>query len=119
MKPDNRAGLFLLVTGLLVAGAAHAQPTVKVGLIAEFSGGFTQGKQIQNGIKAYMSQHGDTVAGRKVEVIVRDTKGPAPETAKRLAEQLINEEKVDFLAGFGMTPNAMAVASVASEARKP
>jgi branched-chain amino acid transport system substrate-binding protein len=104
---------------LLVSGTAYGQGTIKVGLIAEFSGGFTQGKQIQNGIKAFIKEHGDEVAGKKVEIVVRDTKGPQPEAAKRLASELINQEKVDFLVGFGMTPNALAAASVATEAKKP
>src|ERR1700745_2538165 len=108
MKLFARTAVALAV---ILSPSAHAQgnQTVKVGLIAEFSGGFTQGKQIESGIKAFMKEHGDTVAGKKVEVIVRDTKGPQPDVAKRLASDLIDQEKVDFLAGFGMTPNALAV----------
>jgi branched-chain amino acid transport system substrate-binding protein len=86
-------------------------------VIAEFTGGFEQGVQIQNGIKAY-TKHGDH-RREAVELIVRDTKCSAPETAKKFAEELIANDKVDFLAGFGMTPNAMAVAPVATQAKKP
>ena len=104
---------------LIAMPMAYAQDnTIKVGVIAEFSGPFADyGAQIEAGMKAYMKQHGDTVAGRKVELITRDTKGPAPEIAKRLAQELITRDHVQFLAGFGLTPNAMAVAPVVSEAR--
>jgi branched-chain amino acid transport system substrate-binding protein len=99
---------------------AAAQNPIKVGVIAEFSGPFAAyGEQIEAGMKAYMKQHGDTVAGRKVELITRDTKGPAPDVAKRFAQELITRDKVHFLAGFGLTPNAMAVAPVATEAKVP
>ena len=100
--------------------AAAAQNTVKVGVIAEFSGPFAAyGQQIEAGMKAYMKQHGDTVAGKKIELITRDTGGPAPDVAKRFAQELITRDKVQFLAGFGLTPNAMAVAPVVSEAKVP
>src|SRR5713101_8564124 len=102
------------------AGAARAEGTIKVGLVAEFSGPFAgYGKQIQNGIKAYMKQHGDTVAGKKVELVLKDTTGPSPEIAKRLAQDLITHDKVDFIAGFGLTPNALAVAPLATQAKTP
>jgi len=94
--------------------------TIKVGVIAPFSGPFADyGKQFDAGVKAYQKIHGDTVAGRKVEVIVRDTGGPSPEVAKRLAQELVTRDKVDFLAGFGLTPEAMAVADIATQAKKP
>jgi branched-chain amino acid transport system substrate-binding protein len=105
---------------MLVALPVAAQQPVKVGVIAEFSGPFSDyGAQIEAGMKAYIKQHGDTVAGRKIELITRDTKGPAPEVAKRFAQELITRDKVQFLAGFGLTPNAMAVAPVVSEAKVP
>jgi branched-chain amino acid transport system substrate-binding protein len=104
----------------LTALSAQAQETIKVGLIAPFSGPFADyGKQMEGGIKAYMKQHGDKVAGKKIEIIVRDTTGPVPELAKRHAQELIVRDKVDFLAGFGLTPEAMAVAPIAQQAKKP
>jgi len=110
----------LLSAASLAAQAAPVQETIKVGLVAEFSGPFARyGTQMHNGIKAYMKQHGDTVAGKKVEIIVRDTTGASPDIAKRLAQELITRDKVDFLAGFGLTPNALAVAPLATEAKKP
>ena len=107
-----------LVTALS-STVALAQ-TIKVGVIAPFSGPFADyGKQFDAGVKAYQKIYGDTVAGKKVEVIVRDTGGPSPEVAKRLAQELVTRDKVDFLAGFGLTPEAMAVADIATQAKKP
>jgi branched-chain amino acid transport system substrate-binding protein len=105
---------------LLGGAAAHAQQTVKIGVVAEFSGPFADyGTQIVNGMKTYLKLHGDTFGGRKVEIVTRDTTGPAPEVAKRLAQELITRENVDILAGFGLTPNALAVAPIDAEAKKP
>jgi len=105
---------------LACAPAAWAQDTIKIGVIAAFSGPFADyGKQMEGGIKAYMSQYGDTVAGKKIQIIVKDTTGPAPEVAKRLAQELVVRDKVDFLAGFGLTPEALAVAPIAQQAKKP
>jgi branched-chain amino acid transport system substrate-binding protein len=106
-----------LGVGLL---AQAAENTIKVGLVAPFSGPFADyGKQMEGGIKAYIAQHGSTVAGKKIEILVRDTTGPAPEIAKRLAQELVTRDKVDFLAGFGLTPEALAVAPLAEQAKKP
>ena len=100
--------------------AANAEEAIKVGLIAPFSGAFADsGRQMDLGIKAYLKLHGDRVAGKKVQVLLKDTTGPVPEVAKRLAQELVVREKVDFLAGFGLTPEALAVADVATQAKKP
>ncbi|HEY0989434.1 MAG TPA: ABC transporter substrate-binding protein [Kofleriaceae bacterium] len=94
--------------------------TIKLGLIASFSGPFADvGKQIENGMKAWMKEHGDTVAGKKIEILRRDTTGPVPDVAKRLAQELVTRDKVDFLVGFGFTPEALAVAPVATEGKTP
>src|SRR5712691_8421215 len=104
----------------MLAPIVQAEDTIKVGVLAEFSGPFADfGQQISNGIKVYMKEHGDTVAGKKIEVIYKDTTGPAPDVAKRLAQELVTRDKVQFIAGFGLTPNAMAVAPVATEAKVP
>jgi branched-chain amino acid transport system substrate-binding protein len=100
--------------------AVSAQQPVRIGVIAPFTGpaaGF--GKQIEGGMRAYLKQHGDTIAGRKIELLIRDTGGPNPEVAKRLAQELVTRDKVDFLAGFGYTPEAMAAAPIATEAKTP
>jgi branched-chain amino acid transport system substrate-binding protein len=104
----------------LAAAAASAQVPVKVGVIAEMTGAQAEyGLQITNGMKLYMHEHGDTVAGRKIELIIKDVGGPNPDVAKRLAQELVTRDKVDFLAGFGFTPNAMAAAPIATQAKAP
>jgi branched-chain amino acid transport system substrate-binding protein len=106
-------------SALALLPAAHAAEPVRIGLIAPFSGSFADyGKQMEGGVKAYQKLHGDTVAGRKVQVIMKDTTGPAPDMAKRLAQELVVRDKVDMLAGFGLTPEALAVAPVAEQAKK-
>jgi branched-chain amino acid transport system substrate-binding protein len=111
--------LVALSITMLCSMGAVAQ-SIKVGVIAPFSGPFADyGKQFDAGIKAYQKVHGDSVAGRKIEVIVRDTGGPSPEVAKRLAQELVVRDKVDFLAGFGLTPEALAVADIATQAKRP
>jgi branched-chain amino acid transport system substrate-binding protein len=97
-----------------------AAGTIKLGLVASFSGPFADvGKQIENGMKAWMKEHGDTVAGKKIEILRRDTTGPVPDVAKRLAQELVTRDKVDFLVGFGFTPEALAAAPVATEGKTP
>jgi branched-chain amino acid transport system substrate-binding protein len=104
----------------LPVSPAQAADTIKVGVIAEMTGAFADfGQQMTTGAKAYMKEHGDTVAGKKIELIVRDVGGPSPDVSKRLAQELVVKDNVDFLAGFGLTPNALAVAPIATEAKKP
>ena len=121
MNRFKRSMQWLLIAVLLPACAlVYAQGTVKIGVVAEFSGPFADyGGQILAGMKTYLKQHGDVYGGKKIELIVKDTTGAAPEVAKRLAQELVTQDNVDILAGFGLTPNAMAVAPVATEAKKP
>lgn len=114
--------LRILLTALAAAIAlpAIAQESVKIGVILPMSGPFANyGKQIENGIKLYMKEHGDKVAGKKIELLLKDDTGPAPEVTKRHAQELIVKDKVDMLAGFGLTPNGLAAAPLATEAKKP
>jgi len=98
---------------------AQAQETVKIGLIVPMTGGqASTGKQIDNAIKLYMKQKGNTVAGRKIEVIVRDD-AAVPDNTKRAAQELIVNDKVSFIAGFGVTPAALAAAPLATQAKVP
>jgi branched-chain amino acid transport system substrate-binding protein len=117
-----RKSLFGLLSATALAVTmtqAGAQDTIKVGLILTLSGQFADaGIQLQNGVKTYMQQHGDTVGGKKIELIVKDSGGPAPDVAKRLAQELIVRDKVDILAGFVLTPNALAASDVSAEAKK-
>ena len=108
-----------LALALLSSGPAGAQDTVKIGIINEYSGQFADtGAQIDHGIALYMKQHGDTVAGKKIELIRKDTGGIAPDIAKRLAQELVVRDHADIFAGFSLTPNALAAADVSAEAKK-
>src|SRR5215472_11792530 len=112
-------GLAGLALGLCCAGAVHAEDTVKVGLIISYSGQFADtGNQMDNAIKLYVKQHGDSVAGKKIEFIRKDTGGIAPDVAKRLAQEAIVRDQADILAGWILTPNALAAADVSAEAKK-
>jgi len=112
-------GLCGLAAALVAVSPAHAQGTVKIGLILPYSGQFADtATQMDNAIKLYVKQHGDTVAGKKLEFIRKDNGGIAPDVSKRLAQELVVRDKVDILAGFVLTPNAMAVSDVATEAKK-
>ena len=109
------AGLALALLG----GAASAEDAVKIGVIISYSGQFADtGAQMDNGIKLYMKQHGDTVAGKKIVLIRKDNGGIAPDVAKRLAQEAIVRDGADILAGFELTPNALAVGDVSAEAKK-
>jgi branched-chain amino acid transport system substrate-binding protein len=111
--------LLILAAAVAAAFPAYAQQTIKIGLILSSSGQFADAAvQLDNGIKTYMKQHGDTVAGRKIEIIRRDTGGVAPDVAKRLSQELVVRDKVDMLAGYVLTPNAMAGGDVSAEAKK-
>jgi branched-chain amino acid transport system substrate-binding protein len=99
--------------------AALAQGTIKIGVILPFSGQFADfATQMDNGIKLYMKQNGDTVAGKKIEIIRKDTGGVAPDVATRLAQELITRDNVDILAGNLLSPNAIAISKVSAEAKK-
>jgi len=102
------------------AGPARGAGVIKVGVIAELSGPFADmGKKIEDGIQLYLKEHGDTVAGKKVEIVVKGVNGAAPEVARRLAQELVTRDRVDILTGFGLTPNALAATEVATAARRP
>ncbi|HTZ03422.1 MAG TPA: ABC transporter substrate-binding protein [Xanthobacteraceae bacterium] len=103
---------------LTAAGGASAQD-VKIGFILPMTGQQqSTGKQEAAAAKLWMAQHGDTVAGKKVQLIIRDD-GAIPDNTKRIAQDLLVNEKVNFLAGFGITPSALAVAPLATEAKVP
>jgi branched-chain amino acid transport system substrate-binding protein len=109
----------VLAAAVLAAAPVPAQETVKIGVILSYSGQFADAAtQIDNGIKLYMKKHGDTVAGKKIEIIRKDTGGIAPDVAKRLAQELITRDKADIITGFALTPNALAAADISAEAKK-
>jgi branched-chain amino acid transport system substrate-binding protein len=118
MKRFMLASAALLAAGLM-SGAANAQGTLKIGLIMPYSGQFADtATQMDNGIKLYIKQHGDKVAGKKIEFIRKDVGGIKPDVAKRLAQELVTRDKVDILAGFVLTPNAMAAGAISQQGKK-
>jgi branched-chain amino acid transport system substrate-binding protein len=102
---------------LMMPTASWAQDTVKIGLILPMTGQqASTGKQIKAAVDLYMAEHGNTVAGKKIEVILKDD-AAVPDNTKRLAQELIVNDKVAVVAGFGITPTALAVAPLATEAK--
>jgi branched-chain amino acid transport system substrate-binding protein len=109
----------IALTLLISATVASAQGALKIGLLLPMTGPFTStGRQVEAGAKLYMQQNGDTVAGKKIELILKDDGGVADST-KRLAQELIVRDKVSVLAGFGLTPLALATAPLATQAKVP
>src|SRR6476469_3601801 len=122
-KMLSRGAVGMAIAGaigsILVVAPAQAQETVKIGLILPMTGGQAYpGKQIDNAVKLYMQQKGDTVAGKKIEIILKDD-AAVPDNTKRLAQELIVNDKVNFIAGFGVTPAALAAAPLATQAKIP
>ena len=111
------------VVAVLLCAAAPASfgqaNTFRIGLILPLTGPFAStGKQVEAGARLYMAQNGDTVGGKKVELIVRDDTG-TPDVTKRIAQELVVDAKVNVLAGFGLTPLAFATAPIATQGKTP
>ena len=103
-----------IIAGVAAVRPAQAEDTVKIGLIVPMTGGqASTGKQLDNAVKLYMKQHGDTVAGKKIEIILKDD-GAVPDKTKTAAQELIVNDKVSVIAGFGVTPAALAAAPLAT-----
>jgi branched-chain amino acid transport system substrate-binding protein len=109
----------LALSGVLGGSVAWAQDSFKIGLILPMTGPFAStGKQIEAAARLYMAQNGTTVAGKKVELIVKDDTA-APDVTKRLAQELVVNDKVQVLAGFGLTPLALSTAPIATQSKTP
>lgn len=120
MKRLLSQALAAIACMLAAATGFAAEAPFKIGLITPMTGPFAStGKQHEVGARLYMEQHGDEVAGRKIQLIVRDDGGVQPETTKRIAQELIVKENVNVLAGFGLTPLAFAAAPIATQAKIP
>lgn len=103
----------------LGCSVAIAQETVKIGVILPYSGPFADAaNQLQAGIDLYIQMHGDEVAGKKIEILRKDTGGPNPDVAQRLAQELVVRDQADILAGFALTPEALGAAEIADQAKK-
>jgi branched-chain amino acid transport system substrate-binding protein len=112
------AGCLAVAAAALGAGSAAAQDTIKIGMVMQMTGpNAAGGREISAAAKLYVAQHGDSVAGKKIELIFRDD-ASIPDNAKRLAQELIINDKVSLLAA-GITPSAMAMAPIATEAKVP
>ena len=116
----STAAAALALNAGLQPGTASAQASpFKVGLLLPMTGPFAStGRQIDNGVRLYMAQFGDKAAGRPIQIILKDDTG-APDITKRLAQELVVNDKVDVLAGFGLTPLALATAPIATQAKIP
>jgi branched-chain amino acid transport system substrate-binding protein len=112
------AGCLAVAAAALGAGSAAAHDTIKIGMVMQMTGpNAAGGREISAAAKLYVAQHGDSVAGKKIELIFRDD-ASIPDNAKRLAQELIINDKVSLLAA-GITPSAMAMAPIATEAKVP
>jgi branched-chain amino acid transport system substrate-binding protein len=112
-----QAAIALALAG--AGGLAAAQDAFKIGLILPMTGQqATTGRQIEAAAKLWMAQNGDTVAGKKVQLIVKDD-GSVPANTRRLAQELVVNDKVNVLAGMGITPSALAVAPIATQSKTP
>ncbi|MDR1968833.1 MAG: DUF4131 domain-containing protein, partial [Burkholderiaceae bacterium] len=112
---------FLAAALALAGGAAFAQSApLRIGLIATYSGPYADyGRQFDAGVALWLKEHGGKIAGHAVEIVKKDNAGPAPDTAKRLAQELIVRDKVNVLTGLDFSPNAYAVAPIATQAKVP
>ena len=109
------AGL-TIVAALGGPGRAAAEDTIKIGLVMPMTGALAApGREVVDGVKLYMAQHGDVVAGKKIELIVKDD-GTSPDNSKRLAQELIVSDKVAIL-GAGSSPAALSMAPIVTEAK--
>jgi branched-chain amino acid transport system substrate-binding protein len=119
----QRATVALAIVALAGASvpATAQQGPIKIGVVLSYSGGdnVTLGKMSDAAMAAFMKEHGDSIAGRKIEIVKRDDGGIAPETAKRLAQELIVQDHVDLLIGASYTPNAIAMAGISTQAKVP
>ena len=115
----SAAAAIALSTGLTVLPAVAQDNVFKIGLILPMTGQqATTGRQIEAAARLYMAQNGDTVAGKKVQLIIKDDTS-LPDVTRRLAQELVVNEKVNVLAGMGITPSAMATAPLATQSKTP
>lgn len=118
IRPTPIIRAVALVTMALFGSGANAEPSIKIGLIMPMTGALaSNGKQIVAAAKLYMQQHGDSVAGKKIELIVRDD-GTLPDMSKRITQELLTNEKVDIIGG-GITAGIMAIAPLVTETKTP
>ncbi len=120
MKKRSFLNLAASVAAIVAIQPAFAQDnTFKIGLVLPMTGQqASTGRQIEAAAKLYMAQNGDTVAGKKIQLIIKDDTS-VPDVTKRLAQELVVNDKVNVLAGFGITPSALATAPIATQSKTP
>ncbi len=116
----GRGALAALILVAAIGSASADETPLKIGLVGSFSGGAAQwGVSVDAAFAAYQKQHGDTIAGRKIEFLRRDTGGANPDVVRRLVQELISRDKVEMIAGMEFTPNALAAAGLSTQAKVP
>jgi branched-chain amino acid transport system substrate-binding protein len=119
MKRRRFTSLAVALAAFAASVPGLAQDAFKVGLILPMTGQqATTGRQVEAGVRLYMAQNGDTVAGKKIQLIVKDDTS-LPDMTRRLAQELVINDKVNVLAGFGITPSALATAPIATQSKTP
>jgi len=109
-----------ILAALACISSSYAQEPLKIGLIGTYSGPYADyGRQFDAGVGLYLKEHNGKIAGRTVEIIKKDTAGPAPDASKRIAQELVVRDKVQILTGLDFSPNAYAVAAIATQAKIP
>ncbi len=112
--------LFFFVLALLLAPSSIFAATVKIGIILPYSGPNAQiGQQLDRGMELYVKLHPNELGGHKIQLIKRDSTGPKPDVAKRLAQELITRDKVDIIGGIVYSNNALAIAGLSKKAKVP
>jgi len=110
----------MLAAALALAAAGASAQTVKIGFITSYSGmNGNLGPYMKRAVRLYLKQHEQELGGVKVELLTRDDTGPNPDKARQLAQELVVRDRVNLLAGVIFTPNAMAMAPIATEAKVP
>jgi len=115
-RARNLATRLLLISGLLIASPAFAQEVIKIGLPMPLTGVLAAvGRQAVAGVRLYIAQHGDIVAGRKIQLIVKDDTS-VPNVSKRIVQEMITNDKIAIIGG-GLTPNVLAIAPLVTESK--
>ena len=118
MKKTVGFACAMAIAGMMSVPAAA--DVIKVGVIGTMSGPYALfGQNFKYGIEAWVAEHGNKVGDHEIEFVYRDEESPNPAKSKALAQELIVKEKVQYLAGFYFTPDAMAAAPLLEESRTP
>jgi len=105
---------------LLATRTRAASAPFRIGFLGSYTGiSASSGPEFDTAMDLVLKQRGDTIAGRKVEILKRDSTGPAPDVVRRLAQELVVRDKVDIITGIDFTPNALAAAGVSTQAKMP